>query len=158
MRKTRTSYYTLAAVFIAAGVVYALISFVNQYLFRTYALDLGFYTHIMNDYAHFKVDDYFMFNRATLNVLSDHFDLYLMILSPLVYIFGSYTLLVVQLVAVMLGGWGIFKLIGLYTDDEWIPVLASAVFLSSFGIIHAFSFDYHSNVLTAMMLASVNWV
>lgn len=152
MRKTRPSYYTLAAVFIAAGVVYALISFVNHYLFRTYALDLGFYTHIMNDYAHFKVDDYFMFNRATLNVLSDHFDLYLIILSPLVYIFGSYTLLVVQLVAVLLGGWGVFKLIGLYTDDEWIPVLASAVFLSSFGIIHAFSFDYHSNVLTAMML------
>lgn len=141
-----------AAVFIAAGVVYALISLVNHYLFRTYALDLGFYTHIMNDYAHLTIDNYFMFNRATLNVLSDHFDLYLMLLSPLVYVFGSYTLLIVQIAGTLLGGWGVFKLIGLYTDDWWIPVLASAVFFSSFGIIHALSFDYHSNVLTAMML------
>ena len=141
-----------AAIFIAAGIVYALISLVNHYFFRTYALDLGFYTHIMHDYAHFKIDDYFMFNRASLNVLSDHFDLYLLILSPLVYVFGSYTLLLVQIAGVLLGGWGIFKLIKLYTDDEWIPVLASATFLSSFGIIHAFSFDYHSNVLAAMML------
>lgn len=143
---------TSAAVFIAAGLVYALISLVNHYLFRTYALDLGFYTHIMYDYAHFKVDDYFMFNRASLNVLSDHFDLYLLILSPLVHVFGSQTLLLVQIAGVLLGGWGVFKLFRLYTNDGWIPVLASATLLASFGIIHAFSFDYHSNVLAAMML------
>jgi uncharacterized membrane protein len=74
-----------------------------------------------------------------------------MTLSPLVYIFGSYTLLIVQIAATLLGGWGVYKLISLYSDDDWLPILASVTFFFSFGIIHAIAFDYHSNVLTAMM-------
>ena len=147
-----TKKITVASVFTVAGVVYALISLVNHYLFKTYTLDLGLYTHALYEYAHFRVADCSVFKAVPQNLLSDHFDLYLMILSPLVYLFGSYTLLLVQIAAALLGGWGIYKLIGLYTDDDWMPVLASAAFFFSFGIIHALSYDYHSNVLTAMML------
>lgn len=146
-----TKKITLATVFIVAGMVYALISLVNHYLFKTYALDLGLYTHALYDYAHFRAADCSMFKPLPQSLLSDHFDLYLMILSPLVYIFGSYTLLIVQIAATLLGGWGVYKLIGLYTDDDWMPILASVTFFFSFGIIHAIAFDYHSNVLTAMM-------
>ena len=96
--------------------------------------------------------DLSMFGREPALALSDHFDLYLMLLSPLVYVFGTYTLLIVQIAAVLLGGWGVYKLIGLYTDDDGMPLLAMAAFLFSFGVIHPFAFDYHSNVLTAMML------
>ena len=143
---------TLATVFTLAGVVYCLISLVNHYLFKTYALDLGLYTHALYDYAHFRAADCSMFKAVEQNLLSDHFDLYLVILSPLVYLFGSYTLLFVQIAAVLLGGWGVFKLIGLYSNDDWLPILAAATFFFSFGVIHPFAFDYHSNVLTAMML------
>ena len=143
---------TLASVFIVAGVLYCLISLVNHYLFKTYTLDLGLYNHAMYDYIHFQVDDCSMFMTVPRCILADHFDLYLMALSPLIYVFGSYTLLLVQIVAALLGGWGIYKLIGLYTDDDWLPILATAAFFFSFGVIHPFSFDYHSNVLTAMML------
>ena len=142
----------LASVLVVACIVYALISLVNHYLFKTYGLDLGLYTNAMYDYAHFRPADCSMFKSTPQNLLSDHFDLYLMLLSPLVFVFGSYTLLVVQIAAVLLGGWGVHKLISQYTDDKWIPVLAAATFLFSFGIIHAIAFDYHSNVLTAMML------
>ena len=144
---------TLASVFTVAGVLYCLISLVNHFLFKTYALDLGLYTHAMYDYSHFRVDDCSMFKAAPQSILSDHFDLYLVILSPLIYVFGSYTLLLVQIVAVLLGGWGIYKLIGLYIDDNRIPIVASTTFFFSFGIIQALAFDYHSNVLTAMMLS-----
>ena len=143
---------TLAAVFTVAGVMYCLISLVNHYLFKTYALDLGLYTHAMYDYAHFRVDDCSMFKAVPQSILSDHFDLYLVILSPLIYVFGSYTLLIVQIAAVLFGGWGVYKLIGLYTENGWMPVLAVTVFFFSFGIIHALAYDYHSNVLTAMLL------
>ena len=146
-----TKKITLATVFIVAGMVYALISLVNHYLFKTYALDLGLYTHALYDYAHFRAADCSMFKPMPQSLLSDHFDLYLMILSPLVYIFGSYTLLIVQIAATLLGGWGVYKLISLYTDDDWLPILASVTFFFSFGIIHAIAFDYHSNLLTAMM-------
>ena len=143
---------TLATVFTVAGVLYVLISLVNHYLFKTYALDLGLYTHAMYDFSHFRVDDCSMFKPKPQSILSDHFDLYLAIMSPLIYVFGSYTLLIVQIAAVLLGGWGVYKLLSLYTDDDWMPILASAVFFFSFGIIHALAYDYHSNVLTAMML------
>lgn len=143
---------TFATIFTVAGVVYCLISLVNHYLFKTYALDLGLYTHAMYDYAHFRIDDCSMFKTVPQSILSDHFDLYLIILSPLIHVFGSYTLLIVQIAAVLLGGWGVYRLIGLYSEDDWMPVLASVVFFFSFGIIHALAFDYHSNVLTAMML------
>ena len=143
---------TTATVFTLAGVLFCLMSLVNHYLFKTYGLDLGLYTHAMYDFSHFRVDDCSMFKETAPNILGAHFDLYLLILSPLVYIFGSYTLLIVQIAAVLLGGWGVYKLIGLYADDDLMPILASAVFFFSFGIIHAMSYDYHSNVLTAMML------
>ena len=143
---------TLASVLAFAGVLYALISLVNHYLFKTYALDLGLYTHALHEYAHFRMADCDMFKSASQSLLSDHFDLYLPLLSPLVFVFGTYTLLVVQIVATLLGGWGIYKLISLYTDDDWLPLLAMTAFFLSFGIIHAIAFDYHSNVLTTMML------
>ena len=152
MRTDNKSKLAFAALLVVAGVLYALISLVNHCLFKTYALDLGLYTHAMYDYAHFRASDCSLFMDMPRNLLSDHFDLYLVILSPLVYVFGSYTLLIVQIAAVLLGGWGIYRLIGLYTDDRLMPLLASAAFFFSFGIIHALSFDYHSNVLAAMML------
>ena len=142
---------TLSVLFSFAGILFALISLVNHYLFKTYALDLGLYTHALYDYAHFRLSDCSVFMSRDQILLCDHFDLYLMLLSPLVYVFGSYTLLVVQIVAVLLGGWGIHKLIGLYSDDDLTPILATAIFFFSFGIIHPFAFDYHSNVLTAML-------
>lgn len=149
---SRQKIITLASVFTLAGVLYCLISLVNHYLFKTYTLDLGLYTHAMYDYVHFRIDDCSMFKAVPHSILADHFDLYLILLSPLVYLFGSYTLLIVQIVAVLLGGWGIYKLIGLYTDDDWLPILAVAAFFFSFGIIQAIAFDFHSNVLAAMML------
>ena len=151
-RQARPDKVALVVVLVVAGIVYGLISLVNHYLFKTYALDLGLYTHVMYDYVHFRIDDCSMFKDVPQSILSDHFDLYLVILSPLVCVFGTYTLLIVQIAAVLLGGWGIYKLIGLYTDDVWLPVLATTIFLFSFGVIHPFAFDYHSNVLTTMML------
>lgn len=135
-----------------AVVLYCVISLVNHFLFKTYALDLGLYNHALYDYAHFKIDDCTLFKTDPQNILSDHFDLYLPLLSPLHFVFGSYTLLIVQILSVLLGAWGIYKLIGLYTDSKTYPLLAMSVFLSFFGIWHALSFDYHSNVLSAMLL------
>ena len=70
-----TKKITLATVFIVAGMVYALISLVNHYLFKTYALDLGLYTHALYDYAHFRAADCSMFKPMPQSLLSDHFDL-----------------------------------------------------------------------------------
>jgi len=67
----RQSKVVLTLLFVVAGVLFALISLVNHYLFKTYALDLGLYTHAMYDYTHFRVDDCSMFKAVPQSILSD---------------------------------------------------------------------------------------
>lgn len=134
------------------GVVYALISIVNHYLFRTYALDLGVYTNALFDYRNFRFNDSLAFKEICENLLADHFDLYLVLFSPLSYLFGTYTLLIIQIVFILLGGFGVycyFKSLKLDTDFS-IP--ATLFFYMFFGVFAAVSFDYHSNVVAAVMV------
>lgn len=135
-----------------AALVYALISFVNHYCFRTYTLDLGAYTNALYDYAHFSFNDSSTFKAVPENLLADHFDLYLPILSPLVYLFGSYTLLVVQLIAVLVGAIGIYRYFDYRFPNTTLKRFALIYFLLFFGIFAAFSFDYHSNVAATMLV------
>lgn len=137
---------------IIASIIYALISFVNQYCFRTYALDLGAYTNALYDYAHFSWNDSSTFNEVPENLLADHFDLYLPLFSPLIYIFGTYTLLVVQLVVVLFGATGIYRYLEFRFPETYFKKFGLVSFLFFFGIFAAFSFDYHSNVVATMLV------
>jgi uncharacterized membrane protein len=150
--KLKTSKYLIVTLTIF-GIIYALISLVNHYCFRTYALDLGLYTNALYKYAHFQPADSTMFKDTNELLLGDHFDLYLIILAPLVYLFGTYTLLIVQIAAILAGGTGIFKYFRLkYPGNDFIPLAASVCFFSFFGVFSAVAFDYHSNVVAAMLI------
>ncbi|MEI8201729.1 MAG: DUF2079 domain-containing protein [Bacteroidota bacterium] len=144
-------YKYLILVLLFFGLVYSLISLVNHYFFRTYALDLGLYTNALYDYSHFQWNDSCVFKNVSENLLSDHFDLYLIIFSPLSYIFGTYTLLIVQIASVLLGGLGVYKYFSLSHQNK-LPLWASIYFLMFFGIYSALSYDYHSNVVAAMVV------
>ena len=146
-----SKYKYLILVFIFFGVIFSLISFVNHYYFRTYALDLGLYTNALYDYSHFQWNDSCVFKFASENLLADHFDLYLVIFSPLSFIFGTYTLLIVQIIAILLGALGVFRYFSISYQNK-LPLWASTYFLLFFGIYSALSFDYHSNVIAAMIL------
>lgn len=137
---------------LAFTIVYALISFVNHYCFRTYGLDLGLYTNAMYDYVHGSMARMDMIWDTNELALADHFDLYLILFSPLVLIFGSTTLLVIQIAAILIGAKGIHTY---FKEDPRIAKLATFFFLSFFGIISSVSFDYHSNVIGAM---AVPWL
>ena len=144
---------SLVVAFLAvAAVVYGLLSIVNHYCFHTFGLDLGLYTHALWDYAHLRFCDGSFYLEIPRNLLADHFDLYLVVLSPLVWVFGEYTLLVVQIVAILLGGVGVYKLVGCYGGGRWLPLFAMATFFSFFGIWQSLAFDYHSNVVACMLV------
>lgn len=140
------------AILVFAAIVYVDVSFVNHYLFKTYSLDLGAYTKCLYDFMHGVVNDSLVYRSEPVNCFASHFDLYLVLFAPLVYVFGTYTLLVIQIISVLVGAWGICKLIGLYTGNRIIPLFAAATFLSFFGVYHAFTFDYHSNVVATMLV------
>ena len=84
--------------------LYSLVSIVNHYNFRTYAFDLGIYNNVIYDYSKFSLNDNSVMHIEFENVLSDHFSLLLMFFAPLRYLFGSYTLLVVQICSILFGG------------------------------------------------------
>lgn len=135
------------------GSLYVLISFVNHYLFRTYALDLGLYTNALYKYAHFTMADNFMIKEQYESILGGHFDLYLLLFSPAVYLFGTYTLLVLQVIFVLVGGIGVYKYFTFRENgNQRIAYLASTYFLLFFGVFSAFSFDYHSVVVASSLI------
>ncbi len=132
--------------------VYSLICFVNHCNYRTYALDLGAYTRALYDYAHFHPSYGEVFRSVPENILSDHFDLLLILFSPMWWIFGNVTLLVVQLAAIYLGSVGVYRLALQRKLEKGTATLAAVIFLSYFGVFSAVAFDYHSSVVAACAL------
>jgi uncharacterized membrane protein len=129
--------------------VYALISLVNHYQFRTYALDLGAYSNALYDYRSGHFNDSTVFKSVPENLLADHLDLYLILISPLSYLFGSWTLLIVQIVALCFGAWGVYLYFRNLENARHLSIWSAIYFYSFFGIYGALSFDYHSNVVAS---------
>ena len=143
----------VTAVLVLFGTCLALVSFGNHLCFRTYGLDLGLYAKATYDYSHLHGNDSSFFLWSTSNLLGDHFDLLLMLIAPLAWIVPTdWLLLGFQLLAAIIGALGIYKLARLRTKDTLLPLLMLPMPLVIFGTWHAFGFDYHSNVVGAMLL------
>lgn len=138
--------------FFVFALIFASITFVNHYCFRTAAYDLGINNNAIYDYAHFRWNDCMLMQPQFTNVLSDHFTLIPIIVSPLSWIFGSYTMLIVQWVAVLFGGYGVYVFFKRKSTKTYLPVLAMIYFFSIWGIYTALAFDYHDNVIAAMLV------
>ena len=137
------------------GLIYADISFLNHYLFRTTAWDMGIFNNALYDYAHFRWNDSMVripLSPTSKNLLGDHLELYPILFSPLYYVFGSYTLLVVQIAAILWGSYGAYKFILYKTGNIFLSRTALIHFLCVWGIYTALAFDYHNNVVAAMGL------
>lgn len=134
--------------------IYSLLSLVNHYYFRTYAFDLGIRNNAMFDYLHGH------WNQATVmypfkyfdNVLGDHFCLLPIFFAPFSWIAGSYTLLIIQILSVVWGGIGVYFLVAGLSNSKQLPVLAQLHFYLMWGVFSALSFDYHDNVIAAMLV------
>jgi uncharacterized membrane protein len=161
MKLNKDTFFLILTV-VVFGFIFALISLVNHYNFRTYALDLGLYTNALYKYAHFQAADSLMMVENYECLLGGHFDLYLIIFSPLVFIFGTYTLLIVQIAAVLAGGIGVYRYFKPVNRNSaetqniaslhLQPLFATIFFYAFYGIYSALSYDYHSNVVAASLV------
>jgi len=128
---------------------------VNHYYFRTSAYDLGIYNNAIFDYSHFRVNNNTVIFPHLSNKLADHFSVFQILFSPFIYVFGTYTLLIFQILFILIGGIGASKLVEYITESKKIALIALIHFYSLFGITSALSFDYHDNVIGAMI---VPWI
>jgi uncharacterized membrane protein len=134
------------------ALVYASISLVNHYVFRTNGYDLGIYNQILYSYAHFKISLAPIQQPLINHIYADHFEPIFMVFAPFYFLFGSYTLLVIQIALVIGGATGIL-IYSLHVSKN--PVLSIAImlqFLGMWGIYSALSFDFHNNVTAAMLV------
>lgn len=149
---SRSQHRAALATLVFFALLYALIFIPNHLLFRTYALDLGLYTHAAYSYAHGTMADSMLFRASDQLLLADHFDLHLILWSPLTYLFGQWTLLFVQWAAVLIGVWGMYRWLLAVGIGRSVATMGSIHFAFFFGIISAFTFDFHSNVVATMAL------
>ncbi len=134
------------------GTLYSILSLINHYNFRTFAMDLGIYTNALYDYINFQWNDSTVFKEIPQNLLADHFDLYLIIFSPFSLIFGTYTLLIIQIFFLLFGSIGVYMFFNAKKYANNIANYAVLYYLLFYGIYSALSFDYHSNVVAASII------
>lgn len=142
----------LPAIVVFFAIIYSLITVVNHYNFRTYALDMGVYTNALYDYVRLQWNDSTIWKPVAENLLSDHFDLSLFFIAPLSLLLGSYTLPLVQIFFVLLGGVGVYRYFMLNPKQAPIAIYATIFFYLFFGIFAALAFDYHGNVVAAALV------
>lgn len=152
MSSAITSHRNALIVLAVLAVLYGLVSFPNHALLRTYALDLGLYTHVMWHYANGRIHDSSLFLEEAQPILADHFDLYLPLFSPLIHITGTWTLLVLQWIAILTGIWGVRKFLLTIELSQRMGLVGMIIAGLFYGIFAALAFDYHSNVVAAMIL------
>lgn len=144
----------LILIYLIFTTIYCSISFVNNYFFRTYALDLGTFNNAMYNFAHFNNAKFTLgIDGIEIPFLATHFSLLTILLSPLYYIFGKNTLLIVQIFSILYGGIFILK----YCKEQFkgkkiLPYIILIQFLSIWGVISALGFDFHASVVGAMMV------
>ena len=86
------------------------------------------------------------------NILGDHFSLLPILVSPFYWITGSYTMLLFQIASILFGGFGIYQYFRNKNFSEPFSLLAMIHFFSIWGIYSALAFDYHDNVVAAMLV------
>ncbi len=135
-------------------VIYSLISITNHYLFRTFALDLGMFNHALYSFSKGDSANYLLgVSGIELPYFATHFSPLLILFSPLRYVFGTYTLLVIQIVSIIFGGLGIYKYaLKELNGSKLVARILLIQFLSIWGIFSALSFDFHMNVIGVMFL------
>ncbi len=134
------------------GIVFCLISLTNHHCFRTFGLDLGIYTHGIYSYSHLRPHTFTLgLEGVEINHLGNHFSPVIALISPLYYVFGTYTLLIVQILAILFGGLGVYRFAKERLEGR-LPVLITVLFFSAWGIYSALAYDFHANVLAAMLV------
>lgn len=140
-------------VFSLFAIIYASISLVNHYYFRTNALDLGVFNNAIHGFANFSNPTFTLgVDGKEMPFLATHFSIITIIYAPLYYIFGSYTLLIIQITSILFGGYYIQKYITLHIETLATRTVLLVQFFSIWGIYSALSFDFHNSVIGAMFV------
>ena len=138
------------------SVLYMIQVVLNHYFLRTYALDYGFYNQAFWDFAHFRVNANTVMEPPLENFFQIHPGITLLLLSPLYYlftpVFGTYSLLIIQNIFIILGGYAVYLLILQKSKNYLIAILAFLHFNLLWGHYSALSSDFIETTIASSMV------
>ncbi|QKG58351.1 DUF2079 domain-containing protein [Hymenobacter sp. BRD128] len=134
--------------------IYSLVSLVNQVNFRTGALDMGYEAQAVTDFAHLRAPRVTLLPDAPPTAfLANHFSLTPALAVPLYYLVGPvWALLLLQIGALLVGLEGARRYARSVGASEALANWALAFLGSQWALFSALGFDFHDNVLVAMVL------
>jgi uncharacterized membrane protein len=150
--KQKLSIYIIVGLF---ALIFCSISLINHYLYRTYAFDLGIYNNMLYSYSHFKLNYTPLQQPLVYHAFADHFEPVFFLFAPFYWIFGSYTLLIIQIILVIFGGLGAMRFAQLHSNNNTLSIAILVQFYAMWGVYSALAFDFHNNITAAMI---VPWV
>lgn len=139
--------------FILFTIVYCFHSLYRHFTFNSHAFDLGIYTQSI--YLYSKGE--FAFSTLKhMPIISDHFGVILLLLSPIYRIFpDATTLLIIQSVFVALSGFFIYLISKKALNDVILSLVLTLAFLTSPGLLSAITFDFHLATISVLPLSLI---
>lgn len=134
----------LASVWFPIGlffVIYSVLTLIRHYNLQSHAYDLGIFTQVVYNYAHFNGT---YSSIRGVNILSDHFHPILAALAPLWWLWPSANMLLVfQAAVIAIGGWAVYQIAIHLLGDKRAAYAFTLAYLMFPGIQAGFGFDFH---------------
>lgn len=141
----------LLALLLAFGFIYSYIVITNHYFYRSSCYDYGVYNQTFYKYAHLHSDN--TFEPPLNNVLQIHITFTMYTLAPfywlLSWLTGTYTLLIIQVLVLLLGGIGVYKVIDLKFQNKTIGLFAMLHYLLLWGHYSTQAADFYETTIGA---------
>lgn len=135
------------------GILLFVMGIANHYYFRTVTYDYGNYNFAFWDYSHFRISPMPTYPG---NFLQDHFSFTLMYFIPVYWLFnwitGTYTLIIIQYLFIMVASWFTYKLVMLKTNNLWLGVGVLVYYFVLLGRYNTFSCDVNLAVISACFI------
>lgn len=147
---------TLSA-FAIPALLHLLIVILNHYFHRTFAYYYGVYNFAFWDYAHLQSSPIpVLFDGTNSTFLQDHFSLLFIVLAPLYWVtaplFGTYTLLLLQWLAIAAGGAFTYKLIAEKYHQWWTAIAAMLCYFFYYAKFSAYMADCNLAIIGSSLI------
>ncbi len=134
------------------ALIYTVLSLLYYISLHHQGIDLAIFTQEVYKYAHFQG----LYNSIKdQNIFADHFSPFLMLLAPLWWLWpGASMLIVVQVVALCVGGWVVYKIAESLIKDRLVAWSITAAYLLAPSLQAPMQYDFHEIIFfsTALLL------
>ena len=143
--------------FVLPVLLHLFIVLANHYFQRTFAYYYGVYNFAFWDYAHLQSSPIpVLFDGTNSTFLQDHFSLLFIVLAPLYWLMaplsGTYSLLILQWIAIAAGGLYTYKLLAEKYQQRWTATAAMLCYFFYYARFSAYMADCNLAIIGSSLI------